>query len=284
MSLSVSVIIPTFNRWQVLQRAVNSVLAQSLPADEIIVVDDGSTDNTYDLLRHTFGERIIVLSQSNAGVSAARNAGLKIASGEWIALLDSDDEWLPEKLQQQSGVLEQNHNCVLCHTDEIWVRNGVRVNPMNKHKKTGGDIFAHCLPLCAISPSSTLIKKDIFQSTGAFDESLPACEDYDLWLRICAAYPVHYLDEKLLIKYGGHEDQLSRKHWGMDRFRVKALHQLLKATPLSPEQRSLATDMLEKKIIILLKGAQKHGNTELSGECQSLIAHHKLNIPETLRC
>jgi len=284
MSTSISVIIPTYNRWQVLQRAIDSVLAQSVAADEIIVVDDGSSDNTCTRLQQAFGERITVLSQSNKGVSAARNAGIKSSIGNWIALLDSDDEWLPEKLQQQVHLLERNHNCVLCHTDEIWVRNGVRVNPMLKHKKTGGDIFAQCLPLCAISPSSVLIKKEIFETVGLFDESLPACEDYDLWLRICAAYPVHYLDDKLLIKYGGHEDQLSKKHWGMDRFRIKALHQLLTTTALSPEQRQLTTDMLEQKIHILLNGAIKHHNQELSDECYQLIARHNLNTPESLRC
>ena len=283
MNTSVSVIIPTYNRWQVLRRAIDSVLAQSVTANEIIVVDDGSTDNTHTLLQSTFGDRIKVLVQPNRGVSAARNAGLKIASGDWIALLDSDDEWLPEKLQQQIEVLEQNSSCVLCHTDEIWVRNGVRVNPMKKHKKTGGDIFAQCLPLCAISPSSALIKKDIFKTIGLFNESLPACEDYDLWLRICAAHPVHYLDKKLLIKYGGHEDQLSRKHWGMDRYRIKSLHQLLTKTDLSPEQHRLTIGMLEQKIHILLKGAVKHDNQKLSNECHSLISLHNLNIPESLR-
>ena len=155
---------------------------------------------------------------------------------------------------------------------------------MKKHKKAGGNIFAQCLPLCAISPSSVLIKKEIFTSIGMFNESLPACEDYDLWLRICAAHPVHYLDEKLLIKYGGHEDQLSRKHWGMDRYRIQALHQLLTKTDLSPEQHQLTTDMLEKKILILLKGAVKHDNKQLSNECQTLISLHKLNIPEPLSC
>ena len=284
MSTSVSVIIPTYNRWQVLQRAIDSVLAQSTAADEIIVVDDGSTDNTRDLLLGTYGEHIRVVSQPNKGVSAARNAGLKISSGDWIALLDSDDEWLPDKLRLQIQVLEQDRSCVLCHTDEIWVRNGIRVNPMNKHKKSGGDIFDQCLPLCAISPSSVLIKKEIFDTVGMFDESLPACEDYDLWLRICATHPVHYLDKKLLIKYGGHEDQLSRMHWGMDRFRIKALHQLLMKSELSPHQYQLTSEMLERKILILLKGAVKHGNRELSDECQSLVSQHNLNIPESLRC
>jgi len=161
MSTSVSVIIPTYNRWQVLQRAIDSVLAQSTAADEIIVVDDGSTDNTRDLLLSTYGEHIRVMSQPNKGVSAARNAGLKISSGDWIALLDSDDEWLPDKLRLQIQVLEQDRSCVLCHTDEIWVRNGIRVNPMNKHKKSGGDIFDQCLPLVAM-------KISFQESTGAW--------------------------------------------------------------------------------------------------------------------
>lgn len=282
--MDVSVIIPTYNRRQVLLRAIDSVLSQTVVADEIIVVDDGSTDDTRKLLQLTYGERIKVLVQNNKGVSAARNTGIRNSSSAWIALLDSDDEWLPEKLQQQKYVLEHDSNCVLCHTNEIWIRNGVRVNPMKKHKKTGGDIFEQCLPLCAISPSSALIKKELFDTVGMFDESLPACEDYDLWLRICASHPVNFLDKNLVMKYGGHKDQLSRKHWGMDRFRIKALHKLLSKTVLSQEQKQLTTDMLEKKILILLKGAVKHGNHALADECHWIIAQHNLSMPESLRC
>ena len=221
---SIAVVIPTYNRLHTLKRAIQSVLSQQRPPDEIIVVDDGSTDGTQTWLS-TLDSGIRVITQQNRGVSAARNVGIAAARSQWLALLDSDDEWLPAKLERQLQSVDSSTQ--LCHTDEIWIRNGVRVNPHKKHKKRGGFIFSYCLPMCAISPSSVLMRKSLFDAVGLFDESLPACEDYDLWLRICSQYPVVYVDEPLLKKYGGHDDQLSRKHWGMDRFRVKALQKLI---------------------------------------------------------
>lgn len=279
MNISISTIIPSYNRWPVIRRAVDSVLSQSVPADEIIVVDDGSTDNTADKLQQHYSDRIKVIQQTNHGVSAARNYGIERSTGNWIALLDSDDAWHPEKLQKQRQTIANHDSCVLCHTDEIWIRNGVRVNQMKKHQKSGGDIFSNSLPLCVISPSSALIKRQIINEAGLFDTTLPACEDYDLWLRICAKYKTHYLEEPLLTKYGGHQDQLSKKHWGMDRFRIRSLQKLLSNTPLTNEQRQAVLNTLEKKTVILLKGAIKHNNHELSDECHSILTQHRLTIP-----
>ncbi len=285
MTIGVSVIIPTFNRWPVLCRAIDSALAQSYRATEIIIIDDGSTDDTAHLLQNRYADQITLYSQTNAGVSAARNTGLAKAKEDWIALLDSDDEWLPDKLKCQVDLIKTNKDCVLCHTEEIWIRNGVRVNPMKKHKKSGGDIFDQCLPLCAISPSSTLINKYLLDSVGQFDESLPACEDYDLWLRICANHEVHFLDQPLLIKYGGHQDQLSRKYWGMDRFRIQALQNLLNTEKLSEDKRNKTIEMLVTKTRILLTGAIKHTNESLAEECQSILHRYESSIkPESPMC
>lgn len=259
---SISVIIPTFNRRDMLPRAIDSVLGQTRPPEEVIVVDDGSTDGTADLIRTTYpGVRVI--EQRNAGVSAARNRGITNAHGQWIALLDSDDVWLPQKLERQLEALSQHPSFRLVHCDEIWFRNGVRVNPMNKHKKQGGYIFAQCLALCCISPSAVLIESTLFDEVGRFDAGLPACEDYDLWLRICARVPVLYVDEPLLKKYGGHADQLSRKHWGMDRFRVRALEKILATDVLSERNRAAAEATLVEKATILANGAAKRGRADL---------------------
>ncbi|MCK5479891.1 MAG: glycosyltransferase family 2 protein, partial [Gammaproteobacteria bacterium] len=179
--------------------------------------------------------------------------------------LDSDDCWLPHKLERQQFLLRTNPQAKICHSDEIWIRNGKRVNPMKKHAKRGGYIFKHCLPLCAISPSSVIIRRDIFNEIGLFDESLPACEDYDFWLRICAVYPVLYTDEPLMIKHGGHEGQLSRRYWGMDRFRIRALEKILASGTLNAENHAAALAMLLEKIRIVVKGADKRDNTELAG-------------------
>ena len=255
--------------------AIESVLSQSYLADrndwELIVIDDGSTDESVEFITSTFPQ-VTVLEQANAGVSSARNTGLEYASGQWIALLDSDDEWFPHKLEAQFALLEQT-GLRVCHTEEIWIRNGVRVNQMNKHKKQGGWVFKKCLPLCAMSPSSIIIHRDVFQHVGVFDEALPACEDYDLWLRIAVNYQVAYVEQACINKYGGHDDQLSRQYWGMDRFRVIALEKLLtdQSIQLSDDDRGAAKNMLLKKLRILHKGASKHGNAELLSQCQKSI-------------
>jgi glycosyltransferase involved in cell wall biosynthesis len=209
--MKISVIIPTWNRSSYLARALESVYAQSISPHEVIVVDDGSTDDTREIIKQHFKD-VRYLYQENRGVSSARNTGIRAAGGDWIALLDSDDCWLPHKLEHQQQLLRDNPDARICHSDEIWIRNGKRVNPMKKHAKRGGYIFKHCLPLCAISPSSAIIRHDLFDEIGLFDESLPACEDYDLWLRLCAAYPVLYADEALLIKHGGHADHAAGKN------------------------------------------------------------------------
>ncbi|MCG8380816.1 MAG: glycosyltransferase family 2 protein [Gammaproteobacteria bacterium] len=268
---SVSVIIPTHNRAGYLPRALNSVFKQTPPPDEIIVVDDGSTDDTETLIKDNFSQ-VRYLKQTQKGVSAARNAGTRTASGEWNALLDSDDEWLPGKLSAQKQALSASGQ-LICHTEEIWIRNGQRVNPHKKHAKKGGRIFQHCLPLCAMSPSSIIIHQRVFEELGHFDTSLPACEDYDLWLRITARYPVTFVSKPQIIKYGGHDDQLSKQYWGMDRFRIRALHNLLKAGAplLSDTDRQAAMSMLKKKTNIFAAGARKRGRLEDATHYESLF-------------
>jgi len=257
--MQISVVIPSYNRRHTLERALQSVYQQSSKVDEVILVDDGSNDDSDLMVAREFPETKII-RQANFGVSAARNRGIESARFEWIALLDSDDSWRPDKIGKIRNAQRQHPDLVLFHSDEIWMRNEVRVNPMNKHRKSGGWIFEQCLPLCAISPSASVIKKSVLQDLGMFDETLPACEDYDLWLRLCHRYPVHYLDQALIVKYGGHADQLSRQHAMMDQFRVRALHRLLAADNLSVEQHAAAATMLLTKLDILIKGAVKHGN------------------------
>jgi len=269
--MNVSAVIPTFNRGHCLLRAINSILAQTTPVDEIIVVDDGSDDKTYDLLVKSElldmrGQlpNIRYLYQENKGVSAARNLGIKEAENEYIALLDSDDAWAETKIERQAFKLEKkNFSCRITHTEEIWLKDGQRINPKKKHKKSGGFIFEKCLPLCCISPSSVLLHRTLFNDYGFFDEKLPACEDYDMWLRLCAFEEVLFVEEALTIKYGGHADQLSRAFWGMDRFRVLALEKLINSGKLSKTQRSQALEMLVKKIEILLLGAKKREKKEM---------------------
>ncbi len=274
---NISVVIPTFNRKNRVIQAIESVCNQTHPPSQVVVVDDGSTDDTAQMIQNSYPE-ITLLEQCNRGVSAARNAGIAVAKGDWIAFLDSDDRWLPEKLARQVAELKRCEGVQLCHCDEIWIRNGRRVNPRNVHKKRGGHIFEHCLPRCCISPSATLMRRGLFSELGEFDETLPACEDYDYWLRLCTHYPVHYIDEPLLVKYGGHSDQLSKMHWGMDRFRIRVLMRLLKSGTLSSEQESSTLAVLRKKVSVYGNGARRRGRMEevnkLQKELDEVVAFY----------
>ena len=272
---SISVILPFYNRSHTIRRALSSIYQQTLQPLEVIAIDDASTDGGSDIVAREFPDVVLLKHSENRGVSAARNTGIQHANGDWLAFLDSDDEWLSKKLQTQLQAIEQSQSeFKVVHSDEIWIRNGVRVNPHAKHQKRGGDIFEHCLPLCAISPSCVMLHKEVFEQVGLFDEQLPACEDYDMWLRVCLDFPVCYVNEPLIKKYGGHEDQLSRKYWGMDRFRIVALEKILTNPSLVGVARDMVIQMLTKKATIMLQGARKRSNQEIITWCEQLLTKY----------
>ena len=264
MSL-VSIIIPTFNRRNLVMKAIDSALLQTYKHIEIIVIDDGSQDGSLAYLKanYSFDERVNILSQKHQGVSAARNYGITQSKGDWIAFLDSDDLWSEDKIRKQIDYLNHHLGYKICYNDEIWIRNSVRVNPPLKCRKVGGKIFKESVDLCLIAASAVMIHKSIFDELGNFDESMPACEDYDLWLRITAKYPILFLDELLTTRFGGHDDQLSAKYLAMDRFRVYALAKILHDSSCTKEQKDLVLPALRAKVKLLLKGARKHDNQEL---------------------
>lgn len=332
----VSVIIPTYNRAHTLSRAVDSVLAQTFKNFELLIVDDASTDATSVYLNTLLSQKNPVLGESasgedppsdpafsqtqwpirvlknkkNLGVSAARNIGIENSQGEWLAFLDSDDEWLPQKLSLQMEFVgrqnqsnsggnnaTKNSDFRLVHGEELWIRNGVRVNQMNKHQKSGGRIFKRCVDICFIAPSAVLLNRSLLADVGLFREDFPVCEDYELWLRVAALEEVGFIEEPLIRKYGGHEDQLSRSMVGMDLWRLRALlpfikkdfvHQdyskstsshvrdLLGGTfnevfdLISEEERTYALSAALLRIEILRKGAEKHGNTDLLAEIEAI--------------
>ena len=252
--MKISVVIPTYNRYSFLKEAICSILKQSFLPCEIIVVDDGSTDDTIQI-KEDFPS-IKYIYQKNNGVSSARNIGILASSGEWIALLDSDDQWHTEKLKIQWNFHQENPQFLMSYTDEIWIRNNKEVKIPKKFHKIGKNIFQENLSYCNIAPSSSFIHKSLFQNIGFFDEDLEVCEDYDLWLRVLLNNKIALIDKKLLYKYAGHEDQLSFKYWGMDRFRVLTLERILKNS--SEEQKRLIREELIKKYILLKKGAVKY--------------------------
>ena len=272
-AMKTTVIIPAFNRRHLIDRSLDSVLSQTRPAYEIIVVDDGSTDDTESLIRECY-PAVRYFYQDNQGASVARNTGISKAKGEWLAFLDSDDEWLPEKLEKQLSALQLQPDYLIAHTNELWMYNGMPKMQQAKHRKYGGHIFQRCLPLCVISPSAVIIHRSLFEQVGLFDPAMIVCEDYDLWLRITSRYPVLLIDEPLIVKHGGHADQLSQKYRGMDRYRIRALRNILESGVLSADDRTAAVTVLQKKIAIYLHGARKHGNYEMVDEFKRLAVQY----------
>jgi GT2 family glycosyltransferase len=254
----VSVVIPTYNRVHVLERAIESVLSQTYSNYEIIVVDDGSTDSTKAAIAQSYGN-VRLLSIPHSGVSKARNRGIMDADGKWVAFLDSDDYWLPRKLERQMEFLKAYPQYTICHTNEIWIRNGVRINQGKKHRKFMGWFFKPCLHLCLISPSSVIIHKSVFENCGMFDEQFEVVEDYDLWLRITSKYPVGYVNERLVVKTGGHSDQLSKKIEGIEGYRIHALEKLISSGTIHGDFLLSALDVYRNKCRIYMNGCKKRG-------------------------
>ena len=274
----VSVVIPAFNRWRLLAEAIDSVLAQSYRDFELIVVDDGSSDATASELAK-LASRLQFFVTERRGVSAARNLGVSQSRGYYIAFLDSDDLWLNSKLERQTRFMDEHPEFHICQTDEIWIRNGVRVNPRAVHQKPSGDIFSRSLELCLVSPSAVMMTKALFDRTGGFDEAFPVCEDYDLWLRISAQHQVPLIPDRLTIKRGGHADQLSRSIWGMDRYRILALQKILRSN-LSRSQEAAVLKMLRHKVAIVAAGARKRGREQEAQNLEAIVAEleqEKLN-------
>jgi glycosyltransferase involved in cell wall biosynthesis len=258
----ISVVIPTYNRALLVRRAVESVLNQSFRDLELIVVDDGSNDNTALALEPYMDKMVFIRHERNQGVSVARNTGIKAAGGEMIAFLDSDDFWFREKLEVQELFFKANPHALICQAQEIWYRNGVRVNPGLRHIKPSGDIFIPSLKLCLVSPSAVIMRRSLLEEVGLFDEDLPVCEDYDLWLRISCRHPVHLIDRYLLARDGGRPDQLSASVPAQDRYRILSLVRLLFRSPLRPEQRSAVLCELKVRCTVYGNGCIRRGRSE----------------------
>ena len=257
--MQISVIIPVFNRPDLLVRALQSVANQTLPPYEVVIVDDGSSPPVDESLKEIFPGIKIIRNRRNLGVAAARNLGIEHVRGEWVALLDSDDEWEPSKLKKQSEYLNNSPHIRAIHTAERWIRKGNEVKPPSYLDKSNHLLWERSLNHCLICPSSVLLHISIFETIGYFDESLSVCEDYDFWLRLLLTEKIGLIDEKLVIKHGGHVDQLSTTTWGMDRFRIKSLQKILKNKNLSHQRYLLTLKVIIDKKSNSCPGAKKRG-------------------------
>jgi glycosyltransferase involved in cell wall biosynthesis len=266
----VTVVVPVYNRQQTIKRAIDAILKQSYSPNEIIAVNDSSTDRTKAILE-SYGDKIKCIHLSrNSGPSKARNAGIRHAPTDWVAFMDSDDCWKKDKLKNQVEYLKKYPYYEVLQSEEIWMRNGIRVNPCKHHKKPVGWIWEPSLERCLVSPSGVLIRKSLLEQYNSFNERLPVCEDYDLWLRISRNHPVG-LDPSLSVeKYGGHNDQLSRRYPVMDRFRVRALAGMLE-NETHPYFRNNIIRVLEKKLKILIKGYEKRHKKKEAEECSEIL-------------
>lgn len=278
----VDIVIPLYNRKRLLKRAVLSVERQTFKDWFLWLVDDGSTDGASEFIQKIFQKRIpfqIISSKKNEGVSAARNKGIREGKREWVAFLDSDDEWLPEKLETQINYIQNNPSFSFIHSNEIWLKKN-RVFPQKKkHKKEGGRIFKQSLPLCRISPSAALVKRSLLEDVGLFREDFPVCEDYELWLRITSRFSVGFLQKPLIIKHGGHLNQLSQKYKAMDYWRIKALKPFLQSALITEEERDAVRKILIQKCQILLRGYEKHKNFKNREETLHILSLAKNSNP-----
>jgi len=255
---NVSVIIPAYNRRYLLQDALESVLRQDYSDYEIIVVDDGSPDNTYNTLKKYKGH-IRYIYQKHKGVSSARNTGIRAAEGAYIAFLDSDDLWMPAKLSMQMQFIQKMPDTCICYTREKWIRYGRAITPPQIYMPPlDKDIFQRLLSCCFIGASSVIIRRDMFDLIGYFDENLPCCEDLDLWLRIAVRYPIYLVNDALTVKRMGKWQQLSTGIWGQDRYRIQAYEKLLRIADISSYNKHLVLSAIHKKAYILARGGIRH--------------------------
>ncbi len=262
MDEAISVIIPTYNRRSLLEKTIDSVLSQTHALFELIVVDDGSIDDSRELITG-YGRRVSYIYQSNQGPAAARNTGIRAARYSLLAFLDSDDRFDPRKLEIQGKAMIANPGILISHTEEVWYRRGKHLNQKKIHRKPAGDIYADSLRLCVVSMSTVMVRAEFFERVGLFDEYFPCCEDYDLWLRASLRCRFHKIPEALTFKEGGRLDEVSVIYRaGMDRFRISSILKILAEERLTENQRRLTEIELARKCRIYGNGCLKHGRRE----------------------
>ncbi len=271
--MKISCIIPTYNRYEYLKRAIDSIYAGDEIPNEIIIIDDGSNDNTKDITKDY--KNIIYHYIDNSGVSKARNEGIKKARNEWICFLDSDDIWEKEKLKNQIHFHKNNKDILVSQSNEKWIRNNNQVQLPKKYKKYQGNIFKEAIKECIVTMSSLMINKRVFEEIGYFDESLKVCEDYDLTLKIAKKYKFGLIKSNDITKYGGHNNQLSKKYPIMDKYRIQALKKHLD----NHEYLEDIKNEIIKKADIICKGAKKRNNITLYDEYNNLSLFCKAIMP-----
>ncbi|MBW2659949.1 MAG: glycosyltransferase family 2 protein, partial [Deltaproteobacteria bacterium] len=200
-----------------------------------------------------------------------------------IAFLDSDDHWDKRKIEKQYRPFADSPEFLISHTREKWLRRGVHLNQKKKHLSQHGNIFHQSLQLCAVGMSTVMVRKDLFEQVGLFDETLRCCEDYDLWLRVSCSNLFQLVDSPLTTKEGGREDQVSYVYRvGMDRMRIYSIRKLLDSGVLDKKQTTLALHELNRKCTVFGNGCIKHGKRVLGEYYLDLAKSYLSNDKEAV--
>jgi glycosyltransferase involved in cell wall biosynthesis len=272
----VSIIIPTYNRVDFLKEAVHSVESQTYSHVEIILVDDGSTDATHSYMSSLHYQSLFIPHSGKPGY--VRNRGISHAQGDYIAFLDSDDLWEPEKTAKQMDFFLHHPHIRICHTREIWKRKDKIISQKTQTHQRSGYIFEDALKKCIIGPSTVMVHRNALQDSGLFHPELEIAEDYELWLRITAREKVGYIDEPLVIKQAGHPGQLSEKYGHIEYFRIQALESVINQHILSGPQQKLALGELIRKCIIYSRGCIKRGKHSEAEKFDIIMEKYKKEL------
>jgi glycosyltransferase involved in cell wall biosynthesis len=284
-----SVVVPTCNKREQVAQALQSALAQTYRNFEIAIVDDGSTDGTPAHVFRTFGaepKAIDIVSHlnpaalrpffhhfvhdgvtfkyhyhTNRGLAAARNRGIRHARGSYVAFLEAEDRWDPTHLETQLAFLEANQGARISRVGEHPGRTCPRGRRPGRAERASGWLFASALENCPASISCAVIHRSCFTECGAFDENLPACEDYDLWLRLSARFPIYYVDGPEVV-HRSPRAEISPHAWTWDRFRVYALEKSFQSGHLDPEQRFLVSQEIVRRCERLVDGFRRQKSEE----------------------
>lgn len=235
--LTVSAVVPAYNTAALLPRCIESILTQTVAVDEVIVVDDGSVDKTREVAE-SFGPRVRCISQANKGAAGARNCGIRSATGEWIALLDSDDDWVPNKIERQLEAVRQHPECDFIYSDAtVILPDGSTAENFQADKEAPcGWVFDHLLQSCFVNGSTVMARRSALMEAGLFNESLRCAEDYDLWLRVSRRHQFWFVPEPLAF-YERQAESLTRNDAVMAASQIAVLEPIL-AERLSATQHS----------------------------------------------
>jgi len=266
----ISVIIPTYNRYKLLLEAINSVKKQTYKDYELMVVDDGSTDETPKLLHDENLKYIRVKHTGNPGL--VRNLGVEQSKGDYIAFLDSDDLWKKDKLEKQITFFKNNPEIKLCHTREIWKRDKKIISQKKQDHKRSGNIFKDALKKCIVGPSTVMMERSIFVLEGGFREDMEIAEDYEFWIRITSKFKIGYIDEPLVVKRAGKWEQLSEKYGQIEIFRIEGLKKLVEHNYFVEEKMELALNELIRKCKIYSRGCKKRNKDKEAKKWEKYIS------------